>query len=268
MHISRKTIHKRSDPLARRIREVRDGRNTQLMMAEGPKIIEEALRSQAPFDTLVCDQTAMPRHEKLLRKIDPGLSRTYLMKNNVMTFVSDLKSPPGILALIKRPSPHPLEFSDHKPALILILHQLQLPQNVGGLIRTAEAAGVTQMILTGKTADPFGPKAIRGSSGSIFRMSIHHAAGITNIFKVLKKHKIPITGLTPKGKEQYTQINWKQPIALVLGSEGSGFELNVDKEIKTTVQIPMEGSVESLNVAAAGAICLYEAHRQRVQNTQ
>jgi TrmH family RNA methyltransferase len=144
-----------------------------------------------------------------------------------------------------------------------VIHNVQLPQNVGALIRTAEGAGVSDIYMTGSSADAWGPKALRGSSGSAFRVPIRKVAALAEALSELKTQGVRSVAATQNGKTAYDKVDWKQPSAVVMGSEGSGFSVEELALFDETLRIPMKGRVESLNVGSAAAVCLFEAARQR-----
>ena len=191
---------------------------------------------------------------------------TYLSKDT-MRFVSDLSSPPGLIAVGEKPAkPVERQFRSNQPPFILVLHQIQLPQNLGALIRTAEAAAVSEVWITQGSANPYGPKALRGSSGSVFRIPIRADLNLHSALKELTEDGFRVVGAAQDGKKVYHQISWRKPTALVMGSEGSGLPIEEHKYLKETIRIPMAGKTESLNVGAAAAVCLFEAYKQRQLN--
>ena len=119
------------------------------------------------------------------------------------------------------------------------------------------------MWTTPSTADPFCPKALRGSAGSIFRVPIRLNVEISDAIKMLHSHQIKVFGTTQDGERSYDEIAWRDSVALIMGSEGSGLDGNEIQFLDGTIRIPMMGHVESLNVGSAAAICLFEASKQR-----
>jgi tRNA G18 (ribose-2'-O)-methylase SpoU len=179
-----------------------------------------------------------------------------------MEFVSDVKSPPGLVIICKRNQQTATESPTANP-LILVLHGQQLPQNMGGMIRTAEGAGVTSIWVTQNTVDPLSAKSIRASSGSVFRMSLRRQKDLSDYVHALKKEKILVVAADQDGDIDYDGFDWSQPVALIMGAEGAGFADKEKEMFDRLVRIPMAGRLESLNVGVAAAICLFEAARQR-----
>jgi tRNA G18 (ribose-2'-O)-methylase SpoU len=145
----------------------------------------------------------------------------------------------------------------------LILIGAQLPQNVGAMLRTAEGAGVVEVWICEATTDPFGPKAVRGSSGSCFRVPVRVGMRLDQALERLQSAGITPVAATQNGTIDYDRFDWRKPAALVLGAEGTGFSTEQEALFTTKLRIPMAGKIESLNVATAAAVCLFEAARQR-----
>lgn len=257
-------ITKRTQPQVKNLIDIREGRDKKFFFCEGAKLIEDVLG--AGIDSLQCfcsKEHEGKIKEKLKSHIHGNIPLT-LLSDDVMSFVSDLDTPPGVIFIGKRPSQVsvPLNKFQDNP-LILFLHQIQLPQNVGALLRTAEAAGVKHIILTRGTADPFQPKSIRASAGSVFRHIFHSFESIEKAMELLNQSKVQTYATHQDGEKNYAEIDWTTPSALLLGNEGQGLKDSERSFIKNSVKIPMSGKVDSLNVGIAGAICLFEAARQR-----
>lgn len=257
-------IHKRSDAAVRFARQVRDRINKAFVFCEGAKLIEEALSSgyrvRECFSTRETEATLM----RLLHLHGAPAVRRRIVSEDVMRFVSDVKTPPGLIGIAESPALKSVEsYKPRKKDFILVLHQLQQPQNVGALLRTAEAAGVTEVWLTAQTADPLLPKSIRASTGSVFRVRLRSGMSLHDALRGLVDGGAKVFGATQEGRIPYTDAPWSPPVALIVASEGSGFSIEELKYIKTTVRIPMNGLVDSLNVGTAAAVCLFEAKKHR-----
>ncbi len=256
-------IEKRSDPAVNWLRRVRDGEEKEFAFCEGVKLAEELVKSEVSIVGVFCSG-AMEEFGRRFLERHRKPAPLSLLSEPVMTFVSDVKTPPGLIVIVKRPQPPREEaLSGSGNPLFLVLHELQLPQNVGALFRTAEAAEVAEVILTKNTADPFSPKALRGSSGSVFRVPSKSQADFPTLLHEFFTKDIQTVAAMQDGEVRYDEWDWTRPTALVLGPEAAGFSPAQKKLFKTTVRIPMAGRVESLNVATAAAVCLFVAARQR-----
>ena len=148
----------------------------------------------------------------------------------------------------------------------MILHGINNPVNVGAILRTAEAAGVTGAIATAHTADAFAPKALRGAMGSAFRLSVWTGSEYSDVISWCAERGVRTICGAARGPKAYTDIDWGGAVAVVVGPESTGLSTEEIALADETVRIPMEGSVESLNVAVATGVLLYEASRQRGRN--
>lgn len=185
------------------------------------------------------------------------------VSEKTMAFVSDLDAPPGLVVRADRPAPIPwsenaLPLRAPSP-LLVVLDRLQSPANVGALLRVAEAAGAAAALTTPGTADPMGPKALRASAGSAFRVPVLTAPSAEALSGLLAAKNIPRVYADAKGARTHWEWPWSAGAALWLGPErGLGGDVGAD-----SVRIPMGGRVESLNVAVAAGVILMEAARQR-----
>ncbi len=154
--------------------------------------------------------------------------------------------------------------SSGEPPLLLLLDLLQDPQNLGALLRTAEAAGVHGVILQQRRAGGITPAVVHVSAGATEHLLIARVINLAHTITDLKKRNIWVVGLEGVAQAQkYDQADLNIPLALVVGSEGKGLRRLVRERCDFLVRLPMRGRVTSLNAAAAGAVVLYEALRQR-----
>jgi len=189
--------------------------------------------------------------------------KTEVLADHVFSHVSDTKAPQGILCVVKMAeSPSPALVSILNPFL-LILDHLQDPGNLGTIFRTAEAAGVTGIIMSRDCVDIYNPKVIRSTMGSIYRMPFVYTDDLEAESKRLKAAGIGIYAAQLEGKSSYDQEDYGKKTAFMLGNEGNGLRREIAELADTYIRIPMQGEVESLNVAVAGAVLMFEAARQR-----
>jgi 23S rRNA (guanosine2251-2'-O)-methyltransferase len=147
---------------------------------------------------------------------------------------------------------------------LLLLDHVQDPQNLGSLLRTAEAAGVHGVIIPGRRAAGVTPAAVRASAGAAEHVRVAQVANLVQAMRQLKAEGVWIAGLEAVPEAQlYTEAALSGPLGLVIGSEGQGLARLVRETCDFLIRLPMLGQVESLNAGVAGAIALYEARRQR-----
>jgi RNA methyltransferase, TrmH family len=279
-------ITSRDNALVKSARAVRDGKQRELIFVEGVRLCEEAARARLSIqDALYTERLARDeRGMRLLRALNDLSVRATRVSEQVLASVSDTKTAQGIVLLASRPqrtwdeglelrkvlnqrsdapSEHPAPGT--RQALIVIMHRINNPANAGAILRTAEAAGAGGVVTTEGTADLFSAKALRGAMGSTFRLPLWEGARFSDALAWCARHGISTvsTAAGDSSAHAHTEIDWTKARALVVGHEGAGLEQDEVAAADETVIIPMREPVESLNVAVATAIILYEAARQR-----
>ncbi|MEW6130770.1 MAG: RNA methyltransferase [Acidobacteriota bacterium] len=271
-------ITSKQNPLVKRFRQVRAGNERHLLFIEGIRLVEDAIRAGAHFES-VAYSLALESSERGRDLQDELLNvrcRAALVPQPILEHMADTETPQGIVAIVSRPY---FELNDvfADNSLIIIADGLQDPGNMGTMIRTAEAAGASGIVTTRQTVDPFNLKALRASMGSVFRLPIVTGAAREEIISTCKARgvKIVATRAQPKSKPLledvtkaqpvliYTEVDFTTPSAFVLGREASGVSEELFTEADVFAHIPMAEGIESLNVAAAATVLLYEAARQR-----
>lgn len=184
------------------------------------------------------------------------------VSRGVLQKVSYRESPDGWLAVMETPG-CPLDRLDPGPQpLILVCESIEKPGNLGAMLRTAEAAGVSAVISAEAVTDWGNPNVVRASKGTVFTVPVA-ADSSTAVLAWLRMHHAAVVVTTPDGTRSPAQVDLTGPTAVVIGSESSGVRPLWRKEADAAVRIPMYGHVNSLNAAAAAAIVLYESNRQR-----
>ena len=145
----------------------------------------------------------------------------------------------------------------------MVLDRLQDPGNIGTIIRTAEAAGFHALIAIKGTGDIYSPKTARAAAGSLLRVDVFEGMETAEAIRLCTEKGLRIIASDLDGAVDYTEADLHGNIALVIGNEGSGVSGQIRGAADTKVKIPMEGNIESLNAAAAAAVLMYEAARQR-----
>ncbi|PKM79365.1 MAG: 23S rRNA (guanosine(2251)-2'-O)-methyltransferase RlmB [Firmicutes bacterium HGW-Firmicutes-13] len=159
-----------------------------------------------------------------------------------------------IFYLAERKGEHPF---------LLLLDQIQDPQNLGALIRTAEAAGAHGVVIPNRRAAQVTPAVFRASAGAISYVPVARVKNLNYLIDELKKKGLWIYGTDAQGIQLYYEVDYHNPLAVIIGSEGKGISRILREKCDYLVKIPMKGKVSSLNASAAGAVLLYEVLRQR-----
>jgi TrmH family RNA methyltransferase len=259
-------ITSRKNPLAQRARGVREGRERELVFVEGLRLCEEALSAGVGFDSVLYTRSLEEntRGARLLAALRETRARVVAVSESVLESVSDTKTPQGVVAVARRPQsgPEVLERVTTTP-LVVILHGANNPSNAGAALRVAEAAGATGVVITKGSVDIFSPKSLRGSMGSAFRLAVWTGATFEEALRWCAVRPIRTAATDAAASATHTEVDWTTPRAVVLGPEAGGL---TDEEVRAcdeSLRIPMREPVESLNLATALAVVLYEAARQR-----
>lgn len=186
---------------------------------------------------------------------------------NVFKSMCDTVTPQGILAVVKMQDftlEDVLGKGGDRPAHIIILESLQDPGNMGTIIRTAEGAGATGIIMNNTTVDLYSPKVVRSTMGSIFRVPHLIVQDLAATVKNLEdEHGVSVYAAHLKGYRFYDEMDFTTPTAFMIGNEGNGLTDEISELATSYLKIPMEGQLESLNASVAASVLMYETSRQR-----
>ena len=260
-------ITSRDNSLLSQVRAVRDGKIDDLIFIEGLRLSEEALLSKLEIEAIIVSEELL-RKERAAEVIDEIASvskRTATVSEKLLESVSYTKTPQGIVVLARRPisSEKHLAKNLNSDSLLVVLHQINNPVNVGAIVRTAEAAGASGVIATANTSDPFSPKSLRGAMGSAFRLPIWSGPDYAEVISWCRQHELITICAAVEASVAYTDVDWTKRMALLLGPESTGFTSEELELADQRVSIPMKGAAESLNVSVAAGVFLFEASRQR-----
>jgi len=264
-------ITSRDNSLLRHARAVRDGKDKESIFVEGLRLSEEALRSNLKIEAVIySDKIAeKDRAAQVIREFEDAAVKSASVSEKLLASVSYTKTPQGIIVLASRPTITEEAFARGQAdtPLLVILHHINNPVNLGAILRTAEAAGATGALTTAGTTDPFSPKSLRGAMGAAFRLPIWTDVDYDRAVQWCHKRAIQTFCAAANATRSYTDVDWRQPAALILGAESTGLSAREIAAANGAIRIPMKGSTESLNVAVAAGIVLYEGHRQRSVNS-
>lgn len=192
-----------------------------------------------------------------------GFQDWELISDKVFKSISDTMTPQGILGLVQLPDYSLSELLEKERIQLLLLEDVRDPGNLGTMVRTAEAAGVTGIILSRTSVDIFNPKVLRSTMGAIYRMPFVYVDDFYKTLEELKKKDITLYAAHLKGKGSYDEEAYREKSGILIGNEAKGLTDEAAGCANRLVKIPMEGEVESLNAAVAAAVLMYEIYRQR-----
>ena len=258
-----KTITSRRNPLVKRYRDAAESGLDEVVL-DGAHLVEEAARAGIGVRVLAWSPRGaqLPGVRPLVERFEKAGVECWPVTDAVLRAMSPVQSPSGVVALADRPAVTLAQALKPRPQLVLVAVDVQDPGNVGAIVRATEAGGGTAVLLAGASADPFGWKALRGSMGSSFRLPVVRA-GRPETLSALRMHGIRVIATSPRASRSLFEADLRGPVALLVGAEGAGLPEDVIAGADETVRIPMREPVESLNVAVAAALLVYEASRQR-----
>ena len=229
----------------RALAEKKYRQETGLFVAEGEKVLARARSLGWVPETLVTIGATEPW----------GTARVLEVTPDVMAALSAQNNPPPLLAVFSQK----WQDTAHARGLWLALEEVRDPGNLGTIIRTADAAGAAGVILAGQSCDPYGQECVRATMGSIFAMPLLRLP-VTELIGLCRSWPGEIVGTHLLGAEDYRRV-YRQPTLLVMGSEGRGLSPELAAACSLLVRIPMRDGIDSLNLAVASGLMLFEARR-------
>ena len=257
-----KTIRSRDNAFVKQLvalaHSSRERRKAGLTVLDGVHLVRAYIDAQGPPHAIAVAESALTRQEVagILADCPPPIVN--LLADKLMAEASSLDSPAFVMAMVGTP-----EAGSVPPdATVLVLEDVQDPGNVGSMLRSAAAAGITQILLSATTAFAWSPKVLRAAQGAHFLLNI--VEGV-DVLAFVRSYRGVSLALVPRGAgvAPLYDADLTGPTAILIGNEGSGLSPELAAAATHRVTIPMPGKVESLNAAAAGAICLFEMARQR-----
>jgi TrmH family RNA methyltransferase len=258
-------ITSRHNPHVARYRAAARGEVNDRLLLDGPHLVADALAAAVPLEHAAVVSTALDRAEirTLMDELEGAGVDVAVATPHVMAAMSPVRSPSSIVALAHRPAPDTRRLYAGTAPLVLIASNVQDPGNLGAIVRVAEAGSATSVIAAGACADPFGWKALRGSSGSALRLPIGIATDVPSAMAEARRKGCRTIATLPRGGRSLFEIDFRGGAAVLIGGEGPGLATAHVDQADDRVTIPMHSPVESLNAAVAAAIIVYEALRQR-----
>lgn len=234
-------------------------RKTGLFLAEGPNAVGAALSTGAAVEVFLTGQ-ALDRHGDLL-----GGAQAHLVSDRVARQLSGTVTSPGLFAVCRQVTV-PLGHALAGARLVAVLVEPNDPGNVGTVIRVADAAGADAVVLAGESVDPHNGKCVRASAGSVFHVPVARERDTSAVLAALKQARLTVAATTARGQVELTDPHAEVlggHTAWLFGNEAHGLPGWVLGQADVTVGIPIHGRAESLNLATAATLCLYESARRR-----
>lgn len=235
-----------------------------LFLIEGVRLLEEALKERALIEEAIYTQRLeeAPRGKAIVAALRDRSIPVFRVTERVMEQAALTETPQGVLAVVRQMN---WSFKDivRDKGSVVIACGLQDPGNLGAIIRTADAGGISGVIAAEQTVDIYNSKVVRATMGSIFRMPILRVSDLEKTLYDLKKEGYKVVAASSKSRVSYLDADYMKPSVFLIGQEASGLSEDVLELADIRVSIPMNNGVESLNAAVSAAILIYEAFRQQ-----
>ncbi len=252
------------NPLVKQIRRLHRAKGRQeqnLLLLEGTHLLETAWEVDCSFETVCYTPQWQEKYAQLYEKIITRSQRIECVSPEVIQQLATTVNPDGVIATIDRDfqNAHPLKL----PTLGLVLDRIQDPGNLGTIIRSAVAASVDGLWLSEDSVELDNPKVLRASAGAWFHLSKQSHPDLKQLIQDYQTQGVQIIATQMNAPKTYWEVDFLQPSLILLGNEGAGLSPDLASLADETVRIPIASGVESLNVAIAAALLLYEAQRQK-----
>lgn len=252
------------NPLVKHIRKLHQAkgrRSCGQFLLEGTHLVQEAALAGYPLEVVCCTPAWEQRYPELRQALEAYTPRLETVTPEVLSAIATTVNPDGVAAI----APHrsPLALSSAVLSLGIVAETLQDPGNLGTLIRSATAAGADGLWLSSDSVDPEHPKVLRASAGQWFRFPVQVNPNLVSQVQQWRQAGVQVLGTSTQGALDYWTVDFRPPTVIVLGNEGAGLSSALLEQVTQNVRIPVDPAVESLNVAIAATLLLYEALRQR-----
>lgn len=250
---------------ARRLHRRRDREATGRFLAEGPQAVREALARPGVVTELFGTPAALERYADLATRASGGGVPVSPVTEDALTALAETVAPQGLVAVCRHldvPLDRALAAA---PRLVAVLAEIRDPGNAGTVLRTADAAGAGAVVFAGDAVDPYNGKCVRASAGSLFHVDVVRAADPSAVVAALRDAGLTVLATTGYGEDDLDDLadagRLAAPTAWLFGSEAHGLPEALTAAADARVRVPLHGRAESLNLAAAAAVCLYASAR-------
>ncbi|HUL25913.1 MAG TPA: RNA methyltransferase [Streptosporangiaceae bacterium] len=260
-----------ANPVVKRVRllaERRHRRREGAFVVQGIQPVWQAVEAGADIETLIVAPGLLGRSPAARRAAgmvagqEAAGVRVARVSDELFGRLSDREGPPGLAAIVRGQVGTLGELPAGPRSLLVALHGIGNPGNLGTIIRTANAAGAGGVVLVGQTTDPFDPVAVKASMGALFGLPVVQVREAGELFGWAAGRGVTVITTSARATVSFWAASYPRPLALLLGAEGAGLPGEVLAQGDACVRIPMVGTAESLNLAVAAGLLLYEAQRE------
>lgn len=242
----------------RKLHSSQERHKQELFLLEGTHLLREACAVNYPLAVVCCTPQWQTAHPSLWYEACSQSDRAEVVSDPVLAAMATTVQPDGVIATAKRLCQNQVPFTK----TVLALETIQDPGNLGTIIRTAAAAGASGLWLSQDSVDLDHPKVLRASAGQWFRLKMAVSEDLKATVVQAQQAGMQVIATLPAATFTYWQVDWCKPSLILLGNEGAGLSANLTALADRQVKIPLSPGVESLNVAIAAALMLYEVQRQ------
>ena len=259
-------ISSKDNEIVKNVRKLKEKKYRDLENAyivEGIKMVKEAILEKASIKQIIicddCEKTDSIPKELMyeIAKYD-----CLYVTSKIFKYISEVQTPQGVLAVVEKNNRD--EDINYNEDIIVALDDIQDPGNLGTILRTVDSVGLTQILVSKGTADPYNPKVVRSSMGAIYRVKVIECEDLLETLKEVKRNKFKILVSSLRESNSIYNVKYNKKV-LVIGNEANGVEEKIMNIADEKIKIPMLGKTESLNAAVATGIILYEYVRQKGQ---
>ncbi len=245
----------------RKLHSTKERQKQQLFLLEGTHLLEEACAVNYPLVAVCCTPDWQAAHPSLWQEALSRCDRAEIVSEEVLQAIATTIQPDGVVATAKRDARQTqVPFT----GIVLALETVQDPGNLGTMIRTAAAAGASGLWVSKDSVDLDNPKVLRASAGQWFRLATAVTEDLKATVEQSQQAGMQVVATMPSATLTYWEVDWQKPSLILLGNEGAGLSADLAAIADKQVKIPLNPGVESLNVAIAAALMLYEAQRQMI----
>ncbi|HEY0577274.1 MAG TPA: RNA methyltransferase [Pseudonocardia sp.] len=261
-------ISSAANPLVKRIRSLGDRKHRRregAFVVEGIQPVWRAVEAGWELETLAVVPEWLPESAAGMVAEQRALGvRVAELSGELAGRLTERDRPPGLFAVVRARTTDLDELAVPSDGVFLALHEIANPGNLGTVLRTADAAGAAGVILIGDAADPFAPAAVKASMGSLFAVPVAAVPDAGGFLRWARAREVAVLATSGYAEREHWSHAYRPPLAVLLGSEGDGLPADLIAQADRTLRIPMTGTAESLNLAVAAALLLYEARRHAV----
>ena len=263
------TITSAANPLVKRIRLLasrKHRREQGAFVVEGIQPVWRAVAAGWQIEALLLDPDLRldSPAAAMVDEQDARGVRVARLSHELFQRLSSREGHAGLLAVVRSRQPTVADLSPGPDSVFVALHRIGNPGNLGTIIRTVDAVGGAGVILIGDTTDPYAPTAVKASMGSLFAIDVVHVPANEAFLSWAREHGVEILAASGQAELAHWNASYRPPLCVLLGSEGEGLPADLLAIASQQIKIPMTGTAESLNVAAAAAVILYEVRRHRI----